>query len=129
MSEELPKLLSDEELAELLKNREQSGHLNEDPWDLPPKPVPQTISDGLPESTLEQRFPRVARTLAAVWRTPRCAPYISDLLVNTDRDSREGFPPDVVDDLLMLNEINAMLTGKPGVSNLSPDSAWELDRN
>ena len=108
MSSELPHILSDEEFAKLLKARDESLRALHDGWDISsPKPAPRT-RDGRPESTIEQQFPHVAAKLVAYWCSDVCAMYISDLIVSK-RETRSGFPPDVIEDLLMLSEINEML--------------------
>ena len=69
-------------------------------------------TDGLPESTLEQKFPHIAQKLTVLWSSEACALYISNLAI-VDRGARQGFPVEVLEDLMMLGEINAMLTKKP----------------
>jgi hypothetical protein len=108
VSAELPKILSDEEFEKLLEAREKAERVEHERWDnsgVRPTPKP---SDGLPECWIEQQFPHVAAKLCAVWRSDVCALYISDLIVNK-REARQGFPPEVLEDLLMLHEINDML--------------------
>jgi len=49
-----------------------------------------------------RRFPRIANQLAAVWSDkPAARSYLDGLLVD-DRGNREGFPPDVLRELLSL---------------------------
>lgn len=108
MAQDLPKIFSDDELAELMKQRreferehDRFGHSVVRP---PPKPT-----DGLPESTLEQQFPHIAKRLCSFWPSEACALFIKNLIVNSDRVSRQGFPEEVLEDLLMLAEINELL--------------------
>lgn len=111
MSDDLPKIVSDEEFERMLQEREKAQRaLRSDParWDnagISPIPRP---SDGRPESTIEQQFPQIAKKLAMVWPSEACAAYLSSLLVS-DRETRRGFPPEVVEDLLMLHAMNEML--------------------
>lgn len=108
VSTELPTILSDKEFAARLEERKRQQRPELDCWDnkgVRPAPEP---SDGLPESTIEQRFPRVADKLKVVWPSEACALYLASLLVNT-RETRQGFPKEVVEDLLMLHAINDML--------------------
>lgn len=70
-------------------------------------------TDGLPQSTIEQRFPHIAKKLTALWQTEACAVFLSGLTVS-DRPDRQGFPLEVMDDLMMLYEINDMLINQPG---------------
>ena len=106
--EELPPILSDEQFEALLEERKQRARPESDRWDnagIRPPPEP---SDGLPESTIEQRFPRIAAQLAVLWPSEACALYLTRLVVN-ERDTRQGFPQAVLEDLLMLHEINDIL--------------------
>ncbi len=116
MTEELPPLLSDDEFAALLEERKRRAHPEPDRWDNTGRVyAPHEPGDGLPESKIEQQFPRIAEKLAALWPSEACALYIASLLVN-ERDVRQGFPQTVVDDLLMLHEINDTLlkySGRP----------------
>jgi hypothetical protein len=106
LSTELPKLFSDDEFERLLKAR-QKAPLEHDRLDNPGvRPLDQ-MSDGLPESSIEQQFPHVAQKLIVLWPSEACALYINDLIVNR-RDARQGFPKDVIEDLLMLHSINDM---------------------
>jgi hypothetical protein len=111
MSSDLPKIVSDEEFDRMLQEREKAQRAlrsDLDRWDnagMAPIPRP---SDGLPESMIEQQFPQVAKKLCMVWPSEACAAYLTSLLVS-DRETRKGFPPEVVEDLLMLHAINEML--------------------
>ena len=108
MSDELPKIFSDEEFDLAFKAREKGPRSEQERWDNAGiRPAPQA-SDGLPESHIEQQFPHIAEKLTVVWPSEACALYISDLVANR-RESRQGFPQEVLDDLLMLHEINDML--------------------
>lgn len=108
----LPQIISDEEFERRLEEREKALRAlrtDQDRWDnsgilnRPPRP-----SDGRPECTIEQQFPQIAKKLTMVWPSEACATYLSSLLVS-DRESRRGFPPEVVEDLLMLHAMNEML--------------------
>ena len=88
MSTELPTILSDNEFAARLEERKRQQRPELDCWDnkgVRPAPEP---SDGLPESSIEQRFPRVAEKLKVVWPSEACALYLAGLLVNT-RETRQ----------------------------------------
>ena len=110
----LPQIVSDEEFDRLLNERERAERnlrSDQNKWDNAGLVnAPRPPSDGLPECTIEQQFPRIAEKLKIVWPSEACALYLTSLLVN-DRESRRGFPPEVVEDLLMLHAINEMLTG------------------
>jgi hypothetical protein len=108
VSTDLPQMLSDEEFAKLLKAREGAARPEHDCWDNAGVRPPPEIGDGLPESCIEQQFPHIAKKLTLAWPSEACALYIADLVVNT-REARQGFPKEVVEDLLMLHAINDML--------------------
>jgi hypothetical protein len=58
---------------------------------------------------LMRRFPRIANQLAAVWsETPSARAYLDGLLVD-DRGHRQGFPQDVLSELLSLRLYHASL--------------------
>jgi hypothetical protein len=121
VSKELPEILSDEEFARKLQEREAAAHAlstTHDQWknNSARNPVRQP-SDGLPESTIEQHFPRIAQKLVLVWPSEACAAYLTSLIVN-EREARQGFPPEVLDDLLMLHSMNDMI-----LRGLQPRSA------
>ncbi len=112
MSEELPKLFSDEEFEALHQQREnavRSAHDLRGESRIRPEHKP---TDGLPESTMEQMFPHIAQKLTVVWSSEACALYINNLVI-VDRGSRQGFRVEVLEDLMMLHEINEMLTKTP----------------
>ena len=114
--DELPKLFSDEEFKaqrelrerrELEERRELPDRRTEErrrePLQLGRRP-----SDGLPESTLEQKFPHLTKKLTGLWQSEPCAVFPNSLMIS-DRADRQGFPYDVLEDLIMLTEINAIL--------------------
>ena len=106
--DKLPPLISDEEFARLLKQREQVERPAHDTWDnAGVRPPQRRPTDGLPECTIEQQFPHVALKLVAIWPSEACAQYIKDLAV-VDREERQGFPVEVLEDLMLLYAINEM---------------------
>lgn len=108
MSKELPQIISDDEFAALLEERQRQTRAEHDRWDNSGiRPLHQP-TDGLPESSIEQHFPRIAEKLVLAWPSEACAMYITSLVVNK-RETRQGFPKEVVEDLLMLHAINEML--------------------
>lgn len=121
LSSELPQIFSDEEFDKALKARTEAPRPEQERWDNAGIRPPQQASDGLPESCIEQQFPHIAEKLTVVWPSEACALYISDLVVNR-REARQGFPQEVLEDLLMLHEINDMLinAGKTAPRNAAP---------
>lgn len=109
---DLPQLFSDDEFDQAQKAREKLHRAENDRWDNAGARPPPKPTDGLPECTIEQRFPRIAKKLTVIWPSEACATLIKDLIVNVDRDTRQGFPVEVIEDLLMLAEINEMLLRK-----------------
>ena len=126
--DDLPQILSDEEFAALLKQREPFDRPEHERWNTAGKRPPPPQTDGRPESTLEQQFPHIAQKLVSVWRSEACALYLNNLLV-TERNTRKGFPADVVEDFLMLYAINEMLvrTMRAAASPNRTDP-WPKDR-
>ena len=55
-------------------------------------------------SPLEAQFPRVANEIAQRWRDPGVDAYLDELISHT-RDGRQGFPLEVMSDLLFLSEL------------------------
>jgi len=110
MSEEFPDILPDDEFERRLRERhkaERALSTGQAGWDHSERVPPHHPSDGLPESTIEQRFPQIAKKLILVWPSEACAAYLNNLIVT--KRPREGFPPEVLDDLLMLYSTNDML--------------------
>jgi hypothetical protein len=50
----------------------------------------------------EEKFPRIAEKIAALWGSPQMSKYFSELLFD-DRGGRTGFPPDVMTELFRLS--------------------------
>ncbi len=79
---------------------------------------------GLPEDlrplVLAWRFPRIANSIADLWRrVARCAEYLDTLVVDR-RGGRTGFPPDVEQELVTLRAFYA---------ELHPDNHRHWDRD
>ena len=108
MSSELPQIISDEEFSRLLNERQRQPRSEHERWDNSAVRPAREPGDGLPECAIEQSFPRIAEKLAVVWPSEACGMYITSLLINK-RETRAGFPKEVVEDLLMLHSINEML--------------------
>lgn len=55
-------------------------------------------------SHLENQFPYIAQKLSEKWGTPDVEPYLANLMVD-HRGSRQGFPSDVAEELMLLDTI------------------------
>ena len=60
-------------------------------------------------SSLEANYPRIAAELIQRWGDPGIDAYL-DELIGCSRDSRQGFPLDVMSDLLFLSELRWWMT-------------------
>jgi len=59
---------------------------------------------------LKARFPRIHQTLLALWGTGPGEAYLDGLIMD-DRGNRQGFPPDVLRDLLVLQRVHFQTFG------------------
>ena len=84
----------------------------------PPRHRDATLSDAarswmqhLPEPVGPNRlcslYPRIANRLAFLWPDPGLTEHFLDELLVDRRDGREGFPPDVTVELLVLHRFNS----------------------
>ena len=123
MTDELPNLFSDNEFNAQLESREQCQVPNRSVAERREEPMQKLrLTDGLPESTMEQKFPHIAKKLTLAWRSEACALFLGNLIIN-DRPDRQGFPYDVLEDLLMLNELNsALINPAPKLANEGHDT-------
>ena len=68
---------------------------------------------------LARKFPRIANSVAELWRrVARCEEYLDSLVVDL-RGTRSGFPPDVAQELTALRNYYAVLHPQQG-------STWDL---
>ncbi|WP_090697450.1 hypothetical protein [Nitrosomonas aestuarii] len=61
------------------------------------------------ESVLERDFKHVADKIELHWGFPEFYPFINKLLVNDHDRSRNGFPPEVMQEIYELHEIHEKL--------------------
>src|SRR4051812_26553555 len=107
---EFPKLLTDGEFDAARDQQKALEHVEY--RDRKAVLESRPLADGKPESTIEQRFKHVSNHLIAMWGSEACSLYIKRLLVS-DRIDRQGFPPDVIEDLILLDRLNdAVLRNK-----------------
>lgn len=121
---DFPVLFTDKEFEDVQRQRRQAELATQDKHSNSEVILKTMPHDGRPESTLEQRFAHVTKQLTGMWPSSACSMYLERLIIS-DRGSRQGFPPDVVDDLIMLFQINEMLcstprAARPGDSQPSP---------
>lgn len=55
-------------------------------------------------SHLENQFPHIAQKLSEKWGTPDAESYLANLMVD-QRGSRQGFPSNVAEELMLLDAI------------------------
>lgn len=55
-------------------------------------------------SHLENQFPHIARALTEKWGTPDVQAYLVDLMMD-NRGTRKGFPPEVLEELMLIDTI------------------------
>jgi len=65
-------------------------------------PLFESLGDKYPFS-LEERFDRILNKMEELWDTPQIDDYFSDLLIDK-RGGRQGFPKDVLDDIIRLRD-------------------------
>ena len=53
-------------------------------------------------SEIEKQFPRIARSITLLWGYPEFLQYVDKLCLD-DRGDRQGFPREVVEELLFLH--------------------------
>lgn len=61
------------------------------------------------------RYPHIAQPLRLLWGYPEAADYVAKLLCDTRGGARQGFPPDVLQALLNIQELH-----RPAVPRAPP---------
>jgi uncharacterized protein len=94
---------------------------------------PRTASNMAPDmlihlSTLEARFPRVASAIQLLWGYPEMDTYFAKLVVD-DRGDREGFPPDVMSDIMLLASMHQSLYPPKQMLVRNKSCAYDLGLN
>jgi hypothetical protein len=104
--ETTPAAMSESPFPQLFGLDEIERAIPHDPTiDLPvAKPVP---FDPDPRHPLERRFPHVVDRITGLWGTPMCTEYIQSLVMMDRGETRQGFPVDLIDDLLLLDYCHA----------------------
>lgn len=86
-----------------------------------------TILQKMPDRypfALEQKYERILNKIADLWDTPEIDDYFADLMMDK-RGGRQGFPPDVAREIVILNKTHEIL--KPQAATESSDP-WEQDQ-
>ena len=66
------------------------------------------------KSEIERQYPHIVDKLVLMWGYPELNHYLDKLLF-ADR-KRDGFPPEVMEELMLLHALNASATSNDGVS-------------
>ena len=78
-------------------------------------PIPKAAPfDPDPRHPLERRFPHIVDRITGLWGSPMCTEYIQSLVMMDRGDARQGFPIDLIEDLLMLDYCHAYRLGQLG---------------
>lgn len=64
-----------------------------------------------PRHPLERDFSRVLHSIVVLWGTEMCTDYIRSLVMMKPGEKRQGFPMELLEDLLMLDGCNTRLMG------------------
>jgi hypothetical protein len=74
------------------------------------RPAPATHRfDPDPRHPLERDFPRVTQCIVGLWGTDMCAEYLRSLVMMKPGEKRQGFPMELIEDLLLLDRCNSAL--------------------
>ena len=73
-------------------------------------------------SDLELDFPRIAEALCNAWITPEIEPYLQSLMID-QRNTRIGFPAEIVEELMLLDGLLWELSEKRQRFLNTPDDA------
>ncbi|MGV8932977.1 MAG: ankyrin repeat domain-containing protein [Gallionellaceae bacterium] len=55
---------------------------------------------------LAQQYPQILNKIVELWNSEKLDSYFSDLILDTRNDQRQGFPPEVAEEILRLSVIN-----------------------
>ena len=98
-----PPLLDEDEVDRLVPHREMiHGE--------PVTPPNDEVLTAEAVAMLKSLFPRIHDRLGATWGTSQCEVYL-DRLILDDRGDRDGFPPQVLSALLVLQRVHAKQFG------------------
>lgn len=84
----------------------------------PPPPKPKVP----PREVLKEKFPRILDKIELMWGTKDLHTYFEQTLY-TDRDKRQGFPPDVMEALGQINVEHRRLLMRNGIIRMD---VWDM---
>jgi hypothetical protein len=70
------------------------------------------MADELYVSELEKQFPRILNSIVMLWSDIGLRPYFDKLTLDQrvgDGPARQGFPPEVMEEIMLLASINRLL--------------------
>lgn len=73
-------------------------------FDLKPEPATARRAKWHEVSAIERKFARIANELATRWQRDDIDAYLDSLLLD-DRGNRQGFPPEVLEEIMFLSSI------------------------
>lgn len=93
------------------------------------------MADDHYKSELEQQFPRIVSSIITLWSDLEMRPFFDQLIIdqraytgpNAAAKPREGFPPEVLEEILLLAQMNRLLhpsgwAGDPDATR--PPASW-----
>lgn len=75
---------------------------------------------------LEQKYERILKTIDELWDTPQIDAYFTELVIDT-RGGRQGFPKDVLNDILVLRDFRE--SSRLGEAETQLEAMRELERS
>jgi hypothetical protein len=63
------------------------------------------------KSEMEKNFPRIVEKIVLMWGANDFTQFLNALMID-DRGSRQGFPPDVVEEMMFLHAIHDARVGR-----------------
>lgn len=95
---DLPQIMSEEEIDAQVRDSEVVDRQHQ------PPPTDKQLADEA-VAMMKTLFPRIHQNLLALWGTGQGEAYLDGLIVD-ERGNRQGFPPDVLRGLLVLQRIH-----------------------
>lgn len=111
---DFPELLSSEELDAKLAERSEPTQVLAYPRNNPGLPEPQQLVTSL--ATIGSRFNHIYERVLLLWGSDELDSYLSKLVTETERpngDKRQGFPPAILEHILIVYNIHHRYLGKP----------------